>query len=294
MIPQQTSKSRTIGKAVVPVLSIVLLLLIWEAIVVVFNIKSYVAPRPLAAIESVTSHWSVIWPLTAQTILQTIYGFFIGAALGCFLAVIMAKIKVLQRLVYPVLILSQAVPSIALGAPLVLLFGFNIVPKIVLVTWIVFFPVTVNFVDGLAHVDNDLLNLAKVFGASRRRTFFQIEVPAAVGPLLSGLKIGATYTVTGAIIAQLFSSSGSSLALYQERANSNLDTATVFGTTMVMTVIGICWFLIVAGFGVLVTPWQRRSVARPPLLRQRSEVPPAVPNEPLSLPAVDSVAPRSR
>jgi len=263
------AKRRVIASIVVPVLSIVVLMLAWEGIVVVFHVASYVAPRPLAAIEAVTNNWSAVWPLTLATIAETVYGFFIGAALGFFLAVIMAKVAFLQRLVYPVLILSQAVPSIALAAPLVLILGFSLAPKIVIVAWIVFFPVTVNFLDGLTHVDKDLINLAKVVGATRRRTFVQIEVPAAVTPLLSGLKIGATYAVAGAIIGQLFSSEGASLALYQEHANANLNTAAVYGTTMVMTAIGISWFLLVAGFGVLVTPWQRRSVARPRVLARR-------------------------
>ncbi|OYV60462.1 MAG: hypothetical protein B7Z69_03995 [Actinobacteria bacterium 21-73-9] len=136
------------------------------------------------------------------------------------------------------------------------------VPKIVIVTWIVFFPVTVNVLDGLGHVDPDLKNLARVYGASRWRTFVQIEVPASTTPLFSGLKIGAIYAVTGAIIGELAASEGNSLALYQEHANSNLNTAAVYGTTMVMTLIGIAWFLLVVAVEVWSTPWQRRTVAR--------------------------------
>ncbi|EQD43154.1 binding-protein-dependent transport system inner membrane component, partial [mine drainage metagenome] len=138
--------------------------------------------------------------LTLGTIRETVYGFVTGAALGLTLGVIMAKVPVLQRLVYPVLVLSQAVPIIALAAPLVLILGFSVAPKVVIVAWIVFFPVTVNVLDGLSHVDQDLINLARVFGAPRWRTFLQIEIPATTTPLFSGLKIGATYAVTGAII----------------------------------------------------------------------------------------------
>ena len=141
----------------------------------------------------------------------------------------------------------------------------------VIVVWIVFFPVTVNTLDGLSHVDQDLLNLARVYGAPRWRTFLQIEIPAAATPMFSGLKIGATYAVTGAIIGELYGSNGSSLALYQEHANSNLNTAAVYGTTMLMTAIGISWFLLVVGTEVMVTPWQRRSVARRRLFRHGTE-----------------------
>ncbi len=251
--------ARNVG---VPILSLVLVLVLWQLIVVGFHVASYVAPRPRAAIDSVTQNWSVLWPLVLGTIRETVYGFVVGATLGFFLGVIMAKVSFLQGLVYPVLVLSQAIPIIALAAPLVLILGFSTAPKVVIVAWIVFFPVTVNVLDGLSHVDRDLVNLAKVYGASRWRTFWQIEIPATSTPLFSGLKIGATYAVTGAIIGELAASDGSSLALYQEHANSNLNTAAVYGTTMVMTAIGISWFLLVVGVEVFATPWRRRTVAR--------------------------------
>ena len=251
--------ARNVG---VPVLSIVLLFALWQGIVVYFHVAPYIAPRPRQAVLAVTQNWSTLWPLVLGTIRETVYGFIVGAALGIGLGVIMAKVPFLQRLVYPVLVLSQAVPIIALAAPLVLILGFSVTPKVVIVAWIVFFPVTVNVLDGLSHVDQDLMNLARVYGAPRWRTFFQIEIPATATPLFSGLKIGATYAVTGAIIGELAASDGSSLALYQEHANTNLNPAAVYGTTMLMTVIGISWFLLVVGAEVFATPWQRRTVAR--------------------------------
>ncbi len=264
--------ARNVG---VPLLSIALLLALWQGIVVYFHVAPYIAPRPRQAVLAVTQNWSTLWPLVLGTIRETVYGFIAGAALGIGLGVIMAKVPVLQRLVYPVLVLSQAVPIIALAAPLVLILGFSVTPKVVIVAWIVFFPVTVNVLDGLSHVDQDLVNLARVYGAPRWRTFIQIEIPATATPLFSGLKIGATYAVTGAIIGELAASDGSSLALYQEHANTNLNTAAVYGTTMLMTVIGISWFLLVVGAEVFATPWQRRTVARRWRRADRSEDEPA-------------------
>ncbi len=264
--------ARNVG---VPLLSIALLLALWQGIVVYFHVAPYIAPRPRQAVLAVTQNWSTLWPLVLGTIRETVYGFIAGAALGIGLGVIMAKVPVLQRLVYPVLVLSQAVPIIALAAPLVLILGFSVTPKVVIVAWIVFFPVTVNVLDGLSHVDQDLVNLARVYGAPRWRTFIQIEIPATATPLFSGLKIGATYAVTGAIIGELAASDGSSLALYQEHANTNLNTAAVYGTTMLMTVIGISWFLLVVGAEVFATPWQRRTVARRWRRADRSENEPA-------------------
>jgi len=246
----------------IPILSLGLLLVIWQAIVVGFHVDSYIAPRPLAAIAAITGNWSTLWPLLLGTIRETVYGFVGGAVLGIALGVVMAKVSFIQKMIYPLLVLSQAVPIIALATPLVLIFGLTIRPIIIVVAWIVFFPVTVSIVDGLSHVDPDLLNLAKVYGAGKFRTFWQIEVPASVSPLFSGLKIGATYAVTGAIIGELASSTGSNLAEYQQHANANFNTAAVYGSTILMTIIGISWFLLVVGCEIWATPWLRRSTAR--------------------------------
>jgi len=251
--------ARNVG---LPLLSMVLLVGLWEFIIVAFHVSSYVAPTPLEAWQAITANWSLLTPLVEGTIRETVYGFTCGAALGIILGVIMSKVPVLQKMVYPILVLSQAVPIIALASPLVLIFGFHVTTIVIVVAWIVFFPVTVNVLDGLSHVDHDLLNLAKVYGASRWRTFWQIEVPATVSPLFSGLKIGGTYAVTGAVIGELVAANGSSLALFQEHAGANLNASLVYGTTLVMTIIGISWFLLIVGAETLSTPWLRRTVAR--------------------------------
>jgi ABC-type nitrate/sulfonate/bicarbonate transport system permease component len=250
-------------KAILPVTSILVLLLVWEGIVVVFHVQPYVAPRPLAAIQAVTDNWGALWPLVLQIVRETLLGFVGGALIGIFFGVVMSKVRFIQKILYPQLIVSQAVPVIAIAFPLTAILGFgSSKPIIVIVIWIVFFPVTVNVLDGLSHVDQDLLNLAKVYGATRWRTFWQIEVPATVTPLFSGLKIGATYAITGAFIGELVSPAGSSLAQYVNHADGYLNQAAVFGVTLLLATIGVAFFLTVTWAEVIATPWQRRSVTR--------------------------------
>ncbi|MEI8126320.1 MAG: ABC transporter permease subunit [Actinomycetota bacterium] len=255
-------KSRLLRNVLGSLLSFVLVMGIWQAIVVWGQVAPYIAPRPLDAFRAISGDWSTLWPLTLWTLRETVYGFLAGAVLGVVFGIVMHKIAMLQRVLYPILIVTQAIPIVALAAPLVLMLGFNLGPKIVIVAWIVFFPVTVNVLDGLTHVDGDLLTLARVLGARRWRTFLVIEVPAAIAPLFSGLKIGATYAVTGAIIGEMAASSGSSLALYQHNANANLNAAAVYGTTLIMTAIGISWFLLIVSLEFWATPWRRRVTAR--------------------------------
>jgi ABC-type nitrate/sulfonate/bicarbonate transport system permease component len=259
---------KALTKVMLPVASFAILLLLWQAVVVVFNVQGYIAPRPLEAIRAVTDNWSLLSPLVIEIVKETVFGFLLGALVGIFFGVIMSKIPLVQKLLYPSLVLSQAVPVIVIAFPLAAILGFGSVkPIIAIVVWIVFFPVTVSVIDGLGHVDHDLLNLAKVYGASKWRTFLQIEVPATVSPLFSGLKIGATYAITGAFIGELASpeevgNTGSSLAIYINHANANFDSPAVYGITLLMAIIGVTWFLTVSGLEVLSTPWLRRTTIR--------------------------------
>lgn len=244
------------------VLAVALLFGIWNAVILIGNLKPYVLPTPQSAVSQVLDNWHILSPLTGQTIKETVEGFFIGAIVGFLLAILMSTFKPVQRLVYPVLITSQAVPVVAIAAPLVIIFGFGLLPKLIIVTWIVFFPVAVNVLDGLAHIDPDLINLSHVLGATRAREFVHIRLPATLSPLFSGLKIGATYAVSGAVIGEWTASANQGLGTYLLSANSSLNAPAVFGATMLLTVIGVASFVLVGVAEGLATPWRKRSTAR--------------------------------
>lgn len=246
----------------VAVLAIALIFAIWNLVIVIGSLKSYVLPTPQSAISYVASNWSTLDPLTLQTVKETVVGFFIGAIVGFVLAIAMSASRLVQRLVYPTLIISQAVPIVAMAPPLVLIFGFGLLPKLIIVALIVFFPVAVSVLDGLAHIDADLINLSHVLGARRSREFIHIRLPATLSPLFSGLKIGATYAVTGAVIGEWTASSNQGLGTFILSANSSFNAAAVFGATILLTVIGVVSFLLVSAVESLVTPWRSRSTAR--------------------------------
>jgi ABC-type nitrate/sulfonate/bicarbonate transport system permease component len=253
---------KTAVRLVMAALAVGLIFGVWNLVIFAFGLQQYVLPTPQDSVATIYDRWSILQPLTVQTISETAWGFLIGAALGFFLGVVMSLAKVVQRLVYPALITSQAVPIVAIAAPLAFLFGFGLLPKLVIVAWVVFFPVVVNVLDGLAHVDRDLVNLARVMGAKRTRTFVTIQFPATYSPLFSGLKIGATYAVTGAVIGEWTASAQQGLGTYINEVNGTLDARGVFGATILLAVIGIATFLFVAGVEVVATPWRTRSTAR--------------------------------
>jgi ABC-type nitrate/sulfonate/bicarbonate transport system permease component len=253
---------RAAVRLVLAALAVGLIFGVWNLVIFAFDLKSYALPTPQDSVATIYDRWSTYQPLMLQTIKETLYGFLIGAALGFVLGVAMSASKVVQRLIYPALITSQAVPIPAVAAPLAILLGFGLRTKLVVVAWWAFFPVVVNVLDGLTRVDRDLLNLARVMGAKRTRTFLAIQLPATLSPLFSGLKIGATYAVTAAVIGEWVASLQYGLGTYLQTAAASLDTTGVMGATILLTVIGITLFLIVGAVGALATPWERRSTAR--------------------------------
>lgn len=244
-----------------------LILAAWQGLVTLLRIPPYIIPSPGAAFAIMYENAPLMRELTEQTLLETACGYLLGAGIGFALAVLMAQAPLVRRLLYPALITSQAVPIVGIAAPLVIVFGFGLAPKLIIVAWIVFFPVVVNVLDGLARVDQDLINLARLLGGSRLRTFLLIRLPGCLGPLFSGLKIGASYAVTGAVIGEWTASSRVGLGTYLLTANAQMNTAGVYGAMLLMTLIGTGSFLLVLAIEHIATPWRHRAT-KPHWLRR--------------------------
>jgi ABC-type nitrate/sulfonate/bicarbonate transport system permease component len=241
--------------------AIALIFAAWQVLIVILDVPAFVIPSPGAALSAIRDNADSLLALTWQTVSETFYGYVVGALVGFLLAIVMAPTPIVHRLLYPALVTSQAVPIVAIAAPLVIIFGFGLTPKLIIVAWVVFFPVVVNVLDGLASVDRDQINLAKLLGGTRLRTFLIVRLPASIGPLFSGLKIGATYAVTGAVIGEWTASSSVGLGTFLLSANAQMNTAGVYGAMLLLTGIGIGSFVLVLVAEHFATPWRTRMTA---------------------------------
>jgi ABC-type nitrate/sulfonate/bicarbonate transport system permease component len=244
------------------VIAMLAILCVWQALVVALHIPAFIMPTPAAVIDLLIHDAAMIVELTSQTLQETLAGYLIGAAVGFLLAVGMSQVPLMRRLVYPVLVTSQAVPIVGIAAPLVIIFGFGMTPKLIIVAWIVFFPVVVNVMDGLAQVDPDQINLARLLGGTPLRTFLVVRLPACIGPLFSGLKIGASYAVTGAVIGEWTASSKMGLGTYLLSANAQMNIVGVYAAMLLMTLIGVGSFVLLLVIEYLATPWRHRATSR--------------------------------
>lgn len=253
---------RRAGRIALPVAAVLGVFVVWDLVIRVFDVKAYLVPSPGSAFRAIGSDWETLDTLTRTTVEETALGFLIGAGVGFGLAVVMSRWSVVQRVVYPVLVASQAIPVVAVAAPLVIVLGFGLAPKLVIVAFIVFFPVVVNVLDGFASVDRDLLNLARVMDGRPLRVLALIELPATLTPLFSALKLGATYAVTGAVLGEWTASTTPGLGNYLLIQQSKQNTDAVYGAVLLLTAIGVTGFLLVLSAERIATPWRTRSTAR--------------------------------
>ncbi|MCW2944960.1 MAG: hypothetical protein JWR24_1677 [Actinoallomurus sp.] len=255
-------RSHAATRMAYPVLAVLLVWAAWELVTRVLKVPSYVIPSPGKTFEALQKDWPNLWQLVLKTSYECVAGFLVGVVVGFLFAVLMGHIKAIQRIFYPILIASQAIPIVALAAPLVIILGFGLTPKLVIVALIVFFPVVVNVLDGLTSVDKDMVALARSMGGNPVKLFLLIRLPATLTPLFSALKLAATYTVTGAVIGEWTASEDPGIGQDLLLKNSRLDTAGVYGDVLLLTAIGLSGFVLIALLEHVLTPWRSRTMAR--------------------------------
>ena len=201
------SKASRLGAIWPPALVMAAFLLVWEAAVRLSGVEPWLLPGP-----SLIWHdaWRALPRLTEHTVatLQlTLLGFAGGTAAGFALAALLHLLPLVRSGVYPILVLSQNVPIIAIGPLLVVWFGFGLLPKLLLVILVCFFPVCVAMLSGLQGTDPALERYMRMIGAGRWQRFISLELPGSITHLFSGLKIAASYSVTSAVVAEWIGSS---------------------------------------------------------------------------------------
>src|SRR5207248_8212536 len=203
--------------------------------------------------------WPVLEPALLVTLREVLLGFVIAAAAGAGLAVLLHLSPVARRAVYPLLIGSQTVPIIVLAPILVILLGYGIMPKLVIVALICFFPIVVNGIDGLRSVDGELITMMRTLHASRRAILRRVEFPAALPSIFSGMRIAATFASIGAGFGE-WSGSSQGLGYVMLEATPNLLTARTFAAIVCPTPLPRVLFGAVSLLERILVPWAPREI----------------------------------
>ncbi|MFC0335551.1 ABC transporter permease [Paenibacillus sepulcri] len=236
------SKLRKYGP---PVIVLAVFIVLWQAAVAVFDIEPYILPSPLAIASNTVSEAPRLFHHTLSTLGVTLLGFTAGTAAGFVLAALLHLIPGAKAGFYPLLVLTQNVPVIALGSLLVVWFGFGILPRLILIMLVCFFPVVVAMLTGLTQSDPKLVDYMKMIGASKSQLFWRLELPNAVSYLFSGLKIAASYSVISAIYAESIGGS-EGLGNFMLVSQRGWQTANVFSAIAIIVVLSLILFGIIS------------------------------------------------
>lgn len=238
------------------VIALVGLVIVWEIGVDLAGIPRFVLPAPSDIWRSISAHWAPLLAHSWVTLLETLAGFGLSLAIGIPLAILIVYSRIFDRVLYPILVASQAVPKVALAPILLVALGYNILPKVIVAFLIAFFPVVVNTVTGLASVDRKTLNLLRSMGASKIDVFVKVRFPHAVPSMIAGFKVAIALAVVGAVVGE-FVGSRSGLGYYMLLATGNFDTPLVFACVIFLTVMGITLFYAVGLLELILARWNR-------------------------------------
>ena len=233
---------------------IVLLLAAWQGATAVWDIQPWLLPSPSAIAGAAVDARALLVPHILQTALETLAGFAAALVTGLALALLMDMSSTLRRAVYPLLVVSQTVPIIAIAPLLVIWFGYGLLPKVIVVGLVCFFPIVVGAADGLRSTDPDLISLLQSMGATRRQTFLKVRVPASLPSVFTGIKVAITYSVVGAIIGEWVGASRG-LGVFMLRASNSFRTDWVFASIAVVSALSLALFLAVVVLERAMLPW---------------------------------------
>ena len=230
---------------------------LWEAAVRTFSISSFIIPAPTKIVQALVAQWGALMHATAVTAGEILFGFLVSVAVGVALALVIVRFDWLGRALYPLVVLFQNVPKVALAPIFILWFGYGLVPKIGLILVIAFFPVTLSMLAGMQSVDNSLLALMNSVGAGPTEVLLRIRVPHSLPSLMAGTKIAATLSVIGAIVCE-FAGASDGLGYTIQFASTQLDTAQVFAALLLVSVLGIAFYYAAEILERAVVPWAPR------------------------------------
>jgi NitT/TauT family transport system permease protein len=194
----------------------------WELLVMLLHVRPSTLPRPSAILQAVASTPQPYVDGFLRTFAEAATGFLAGAVVGVAIAMAFSRNEVLKDMVFPLFIVSQTIPVIAFGALVVLWFGNTLLAKAVIAFYVTFFPVTINTLAGLKSVDPRQMQLLRSFGATGRKLFWSLQLPAALPQIFVALRLGASLSLVGAIVGEWFGdTTGLGVLLLQAMYNEN-------------------------------------------------------------------------
>ncbi|MEQ8438541.1 MAG: ABC transporter permease [Ilumatobacter fluminis] len=243
-----------------PLLVVAVLIGIWEWYVVANDVKPSTLPSPSRVVEQGWAFRSELWENTKPTLKETFIGFSLSVIIGSLFAVAIDFSITVRRAIYPVLVASQTLPIIAIAPLMIIWFGFGLLPKIIVVVLVTFFPITVSLSDGFRSAEAEAMDLLGSMGASKWKVFRYVRLPSALPSFFSGLRIGITYAVVGAVFAE-YVGAKKGLGIFMLLQKNSFRTDLVLAAVFVTALVSVTLFSLVSILQRLTIPWYAASRA---------------------------------
>lgn len=244
-----------------PLLVLILLFTIWQLSCWLFDIPKWLLPAPSEIwLEGITG-WGNYSSHLVSTVKLSLMGLLIGSGVGIIIAVTLYSLPKLREAFYPIIILTQNIPIIVLAPLLVIWFGFGMLPKIIVITLVCFFPITIAALDGFRHTTAELTHYMKMAGASKKQIFWKVEWPYALPSLFSGLKIAATYSVMGAVISEWLGAK-EGIGVFMTLASSSFRTDRVFVAIFLIMILSLVFFALISSLEKIIVKGKPKGVGK--------------------------------
>lgn len=217
-------------------------------------VPAYMLPSPIDVVKAFADNFSIMMKQAAVTLQETLYGLLIGIAIAFVIASLMDRFTIINKALYPVLVVTQTIPTIAIAPLLVLWMGFGMAPKITLVVITTFFPIAIGLLNGFQSVDEDVINLMRSMGARRLQIFRIIKLPNATASFFSGLRISAAYAVVGAVVSEWLGGF-EGLGVYMTRVKKAYAFDKMFAVIVFISAISLVLMGIVVLLEKISMPW---------------------------------------
>lgn len=252
-----TKKSRsTISNVLFPAAAILIILTLWQGVSFAGLVPNFMLPSPVDVAKALVKDFPLLLSHAGVTMLETLIGLVIGVAIGFGFAVLMDMFNPLYRAFYPIIVLTQTIPTVAIAPLLVLWFGYEMLPKVILVVLVVFFPITVSLLDGFRTVDRDTVNLMRSMGCGRVKIFRYVKFPSSLGQLFAGLKISVSYAVVGAVVSE-WVGGFKGLGVYMLKVKSAFSYDKMFAVIFLISILSLLLMWLVKVAQRKCMPWDK-------------------------------------
>ncbi len=249
-------KLKSITNKLYPMAFIAIILVIWFVICQLKIVPGFMLPSPQSVVKALVNDFGLLMGHAATTLQEAFIGLILSIVFALALAVIMDECDVLYKMVYPVMVLTQTVPTVAIAPLLVLWMGFGILPKITLIFITCFFPIAVSTLGGLRSVDADMIRLFRSMGANKRQILWRVKLPYALEGFFSGLKVAATYSIVGAVISEWLGGV-SGLGVYMTRVRKSYAFDKMFAVILITSAVSLLVMKLVTLLQKKMMPWKQ-------------------------------------